>query len=401
MNAVARPDTLVSANDRTYARLQDNHPSMQKGEVATAEESLPSIRLQRVKAEDSKEGLHIPFLNVSVDMGQFLTQYNSLRTTCYVAQALFPIVTNYFQHRQDGNAGAMSLTDHRQAIVDQYNDTPVDVSNAVISNYLRAESTIFAGMAVSYGAMEVQKLMEDSKVALALEYDKPQDEVTLGDLMHSENPMVQSHFRLSCLKNAVRAVSGSGFAFNLEAGLVGIAVDIGLERTVFAAKTSYDKLKHVINHAQTNAHSGNAACEIMANDLQEVMQLMRENQGKVHVCQHDMLKLRDVTEMIADDVLKQVMSIEDMIAVMGGGIINPDDPNQSMENYQVFRSQKLQSPDVCHRILEQPSPPLPVAHAASPEIASPEVSQHRHEYRDKLMNDRANLNHFEPITYYR
>ncbi|TAF15436.1 MAG: hypothetical protein EAZ74_01860 [Alphaproteobacteria bacterium] len=267
--------------------------------------------------------------------------YAVMRTMHYLCEAVTPIGTSLigFLLNRPGNG---SCAESKAGAFKNFDA------------YLKIEAIGLSAIALSYLKDQYDHLKKDIAPALALEFGKPTEDIHFSDILSSKNPIVsiEAHrfmartaSRLAgCLPFAVGLPQGDGIdnRLRIAPGLFGVATNIWLERTAFYAKTPYDYLMDSISDVQSNMLHSEVTAEQTVAVFQRALQAMHQHRGREGLQIHEMQALHPLLLQAAHDVMDRKIGIDTMIAVIGGGIIIPDDIEQSVKNYEYIRTHGLE-----------------------------------------------------------
>lgn len=289
------------------------------GEAANNDQKLkfdPKIGYERKGKE--------PFLNkigFHVDTSALGTFYGLFRLTGYIAQGGY----NWSEKRL--GQGAIKA------------DWYTKLFNANSKKFLNTVETVgFTSLATTFAGIELKEEFKDCSLAVAAEKGKNPRAISFMDLRHSRNPIVQSEMDRYLWQNSMRIGAGVSFAHHLLTGIVANSLVTTFERTIFYRPIAYDILKKAINDVQFNELGDKAAKDGLVGDFIKVMQASRFDHRLPTIPRQQVDDMRPVLEKVADDVLSKRFGMKGAIYILGGGVIIPGNPAQSMANYEHVRA---------------------------------------------------------------
>lgn len=204
------------------------------------------------------------------------------------------------------------------------------------TRFNQVESVVFTGLAAMHSWEAGKQLKENFKLAVATEFGKDPKDVTFSDLRRSNNPLVVSAVDRFCWQTPTRLGAGLAFLGSLWGGIIANSIVISTERTIFYRPIAYDMLSKAVNDVQINNLGAEAKGEVVDN-LIRVLQAERFDHRQANIPREQVEGLRPVLELVADDVIAKRFGITGLMYIMGGGVLIPEDPQQSMRNYQHVR----------------------------------------------------------------
>lgn len=204
------------------------------------------------------------------------------------------------------------------------------------TRFNRVESVVFTGLAAMHSWEAGKQLKENFKLAVATEFGKDPKDVTFSDLRRSNNPLVVSAVDRFCWQTPTRLGAGLAFLGSLWGGIIANSIVISTECTIFYRPIAYDLLSKAVNDVQINNLGAEAKGEVVDN-LIRVLQAERFDHRQANIPREQVEGLRPVLELVADDVISKRFGITGLMYIMGGGVLIPEDPQQSMRNYQHVR----------------------------------------------------------------
>ncbi len=225
-----------------------------------------------------------------------------------------------------------------EAVNEEVKEVSADIKfeSGYKTRFNQFESVVFTSLAAKHSYDNYTQLLEGFKLAAGAELGKDPAKVTFGDLRRSNNPMIVSAVDRFMWQTPIRLIGGLAFAKSLWAGIVANSVVITAERTVFYRPIAYDILSKAVNDVQINSLGNEAKGEVVDN-LIRVMQAQRFDHRQTLIPREQVEALRPTLELIADDVINKRFGISGMMYIMGGGVLIPENPAQSMENYKHVR----------------------------------------------------------------
>ena len=216
-----------------------------------------------------------------------------------------------------------------------------NTSDPTIRKMLNIEMIAFTGLAGVYTWRDLKNLFENSKLALAAEHGKTEEEVKMADMFNTDNPIISTEANRILWKGALRGVSGLSYLHSLETGLLFAVVNISAERTIFYQKTAYDMAAEIVNDVQLNHLTGDVEKENIINGLQRIVQRTTVDHNRIPLDENELHHLRSIFTDMAQDIIDKQIGIASLIGYLGGGIIIPGDPEQSRTNYNYVRDHGL------------------------------------------------------------
>lgn len=120
----------------------------------------------------------------------------------------------------------------------------------VLNRFARWEAGVFASLTVGYAIRDGLDAMRNFRGALAAEQGKAPSMVGYGDMLRSQNPIIQKAVKRFGAMQAIRLAADAAFAKNLNWGLLAMAARITIERTVFNRKTAYERMELLFDNTQ-------------------------------------------------------------------------------------------------------------------------------------------------------
>ena len=279
--------------------------------------------------------------------------YSMMRASGYLASALYvPAIQGVNNVLRDASGGTIEKPKSSQKFLNKvFSQDPnqqstseknLDDSETIGERgFLVGESILFGGIAAYYTQKEFKSIFANSRLALAAELGKAEEDVTWKDMFNTDNPVVSTQINRLGWKAATRAVSAGGYLHSVYTGLVLNAINITAERTMFYKKTSYDMMVELVNDAQLNHFEGEVAKEKTVIGLQRILQRTMLDHNRHPIIETEMHDLKPILEDIAQDILDKKIGIESIIGYIGAGIIIPEDPIQSRVNIDYVRNHGL------------------------------------------------------------
>lgn len=355
--------------ERSQAMPEGQEVAAAGGAAANAPQFHP-ILLSRHAAKEGRDKILSRF-RVNFDLSSFLSFYPDLRLLGYIWEAGFSPLARTLENTHlktlqkagEGEAATsfslgekMSLAlfgkeSPKQITVNAEAATgeaawslfslentptpsPTDKVSHKYKNFInKVEAGMFTGLALLHSADGYKKLKESVKLALSAELGKDPEEIGFSDLLHSNNPLVVSAMDRLCWQTPLRVGAGLSFLPALWTGIFANSLVITAERTVFYRPLAYDVLAKAINDVQINGLGEENKAELMDN-LIRVLQAERFDHRQATISREQVEALRPVLEEIANDVINKKFGIAGMIYIMGGGVLIPEDPEQSLANYR-------------------------------------------------------------------
>lgn len=199
-----------------------------------------------------------------------------------------------------------------------------------------AESIAFTALALWHSKSSYDQMRDNCKLAVAAELGKDVKSIGLNDLRHSNNPLVVSAINRSFWQSLLRTGGGLSFIHSLWAGIMVNSAVITAERTVFYRPIAYDVLSKTVNDVQMNSLGMEAKSDVVDN-LIRVLQAERFDHRQQMIPREQVEAMRPTLDLIAEDVINKRFGITGMMYIMGGGVIIPEDPQQTQTNYMHVR----------------------------------------------------------------
>ncbi len=194
----------------------------------------------------------------------------------------------------------------------------------------RTEAAAFSGWSLFSFFKEKRQLKEQLRNTVAAEFGMNPGRVGLIDLRRSANPLVESTVDKFFSKNAIRFGTDIWFWVNLNFGILMKAIGITAERSVFVQKTAYEQLTGIVHDAWTlNAMSRS---ELSGNLIRVLQTSFRDH--KVRPLDKEMVdNNRELFDKMAQAILEHKMGLAEVVYVMGGIMLKPEDPQLSLQNF--------------------------------------------------------------------
>jgi hypothetical protein len=342
MIAVAHPDTLIEAGIHPQGRVDGTQPrSIEPNglmfDVPSFKENSFSARLiasYQPPANDTI-GFKPLLIDKSISNNSALKQaaglrfnisndeyYPALRGVGYALQALF--TTGTFRLSKFLLPGITHVTKQGEQA------------------FLLVEAGVFIGLAIGYMAKDSDRLLGDFRPALAAELGKPQDQIHSLDMGRSHNPMIVTEFSELLWKTAIRIGAGAGFARSLTTGLLGLSLNITTER-ILSRVNAFGQLKALVEETQHSHQEGEWAVDKVTNGFKTVLQEIQRDQNRAPVTEKQMDELHPILVQMARDTVDGKINLQDLVAIIGGGILVVGNPAQSAVNYAFIQEHGLQS----------------------------------------------------------
>jgi hypothetical protein len=216
-----------------------------------------------------------------------------------------------------------------------------DSGSPYVKKVMYLETAAFAGLALVYSYRDLRNLFENCKLALAAERGKEEQQVTMMDMFNTDNPIISTEANRVLWKGIIRVGSGAAYLHRLETGLLAAVLNISAERTIFYQKTSYDMASEIVNDVQLNHLTGDAVKEDIINGLQRIVQRTTVDHNRTPIGEAELRDLRPIFADMAEDIIEKRIGISSIIGYLGGGIIIPNNPNQSRVNYDYVKQHGL------------------------------------------------------------
>gem|GEM_PF-3485720 len=279
------------------------------------------------------------------NLGSFLTYYPMLRFAGYTAEVLYSqTLKGVKENKFDTLTGNKAFTEplpksFTGKIKYTYDNTKEWMHNKhhkekKLAGYLAfAEAAAFTSMAGIYWAKEHKHFLHETDLAVAAERGFDEKEINYGHLKASKNPLIQSAYDRQYLQHRMRVAAGATFAGGIPLGIVANGLLITAERTIFYRPLGFDILKKAVVDVQSN-NLGESSKDELIDNLIRVMQQTRRDHDRDTISREQIDGLRPVLDKVADDIIDGRFGFEGALYIMGGGVIIPENPEQSMKNFQ-------------------------------------------------------------------
>ena len=149
--------------------------------------------------------------------------------------------------------------------------------------------------------------------------------------------MIQSAMDRHKWQYRLRYATAPTFALGLQMGILANAFVITAERTAFYRPIALDVLKRALTEVQINNLDSGLTKEKLTDDLVKVLQQLRLDHRQPTIAHSQLHGIRPTLQLIAQDIIDKKIGFSGAIYVMGGGVIVPEDPQQTQRNYAHIR----------------------------------------------------------------
>jgi hypothetical protein len=282
--------------------------------------------------------------------------YGPHRFMGYVGSAMYPELVHMFEKRNgepskanvlsaipsfDGEKfGNSGYNEKKPAYYTNFNESLYDNKEKDLKPRtpakkmtLMVEAGVFTGLSICYAHTDMNKLINDNRAYLAVEFDKNPKNINALDVLRSKNNILNTQANKWLWRTASHTASGLAYLHNLTTALVASAANITLERFMISSESAYDMAEKLVNKVQVNHFSGEVTKENVVNGLQEIMQQMRIDHHFNLVRSDDFQAIQPVLGLMAEDIMNEKLSLAMVIECLGGGNIIPGNNEQSEKNY--------------------------------------------------------------------
>jgi hypothetical protein len=213
---------------------------------------------------------------------------------------------------------------------------PFDFSE--VRTYLNiGETAAFLALATRFYHKDKADLHTNLDLAVSAERGVVKEKLADNDLWKSQNPMVQSAMDRFKWQYRLRFASAPAFSIGLPWGILANAFVITAERTAFYRPIGFDLLKRAVTEVQINNLDSGLAKDKLTDDLVKVMQQTRMDHRQPTIPLNQLNGIRPTLEVIAQDIIDKRFGFAGALYIMGGGVIVPEDPQQTRINYEHVR----------------------------------------------------------------
>lgn len=259
------------------------------------------------------------------DLSSALSYYIPFRAFGYGWQAGYGFIKNKI----------FSITQSQYSLLRDFGEW---FSNSPEKKLKQAEAIMFTSLAGVYAVTSTKELLRDCGLALGAEFGKNPNATSLVDLRTSKNSIIQSAVDRHIWQHGARLAAGVGFLHHLMTGILSNILVISMERSIFFRPIAYNLLQVAVNNVQFNELGDRGAKENLVNDLVKVMQACRFDHRRSTIHRQQVDELRPVLEKVAEDILDKRFGFKGALYIMGGGLLIPGNPAQSMANYEHVRA---------------------------------------------------------------
>lgn len=200
------------------------------------------------------------------------------------------------------------------------------------------ETAAFFALARHYTKKDRKDLHTNLDLAVAAERGVVSDKLPDKELWDSKNPIVESAMDRHLWQTRMRHGAAPFFLAGLPWGILANAFVITAERTAFYRPIAYDVLKKAVTDVQVHNLDSGLVKEKLTDDLIKVLQQQRIDHRMSVIPHNQIHAIRPTLETIAQDVIDKKFGFAGMIYIMGGGVIVPEDPEQTRLNYEHVRT---------------------------------------------------------------
>lgn len=264
-------------------------------------------------------------------------------------------------------------------------------------SYLNAaETAAFFALARHYTKKDRKDLHTNLDLAVAAERGIVSDKLPDKELWDSKNPIVESAMDRHMWQTRMRHGAAPFFLAGLPYGILANAFVITAERTAFYRPIAYDVLKKAVTDVQVHNLDSGLVKEKLTDDLIKVLQQQRIDHRMSVIPHNQIHAIRPTLETIAQDVIDKKFGFAGMIYIMGGGVIVPEDPEQTRLNYEHVRQVGVSGIAREGKIIQEQLKVGPArtweAHIAAQRAGMEENDRHRGSAsRESLMRQRQEL----------
>ncbi len=214
--------------------------------------------------------------------------------------------------------------------------------------FLRATETLAYGL-VTYWAFrkENKQLVDDCALAISAENGTDEKDIHTGmmdllsgPLRQSKNPIIVSAVDRQIWQNALRIPATAAMFFSIDIGVALNSLITTFERTAFSRPIAIDTLRKTIIDVQLNG-LGEETKPTLVDNLIKILQQVRTDHKQEQIPKEQIDGLRPVLNLVADDVINKKFGFEGMLHIMGGGVLMPEHPDISLQNYEKMRNHDI------------------------------------------------------------
>jgi hypothetical protein len=207
----------------------------------------------------------------------------------------------------------------------------------IVQGLNAAETALFLGLATANYVKDKRDLHTNLDLAVAAERGLVSEEIEDWHLRASKNPIIQSVMDRHKWQYRLRFGSAPWFSIGLPFGILANAFVITAERTVFYRPLAYDLLKRAVTDVQINNMDSGLTQARLSDDLVKVLQQERMDHRQPTLTNEQIKGIRPTIDLIAKDIIDKRFGFAGAIYIMGGGVIVPEDPQQTRLNYEHVR----------------------------------------------------------------
>jgi hypothetical protein len=291
-------------------------------------------------------GIEYPKFDVESSLASF---YASFRLVGYICDPMYSVAKKRFQNfqedsekivnkifRQSSTVAANDLA--KASTVQKAHYYAYKLTKVQPTHFLNiVETAAFFALARHYTKKDRRDLHTNLDLAVAGERGIVSDVLPDKDLWESKNPIVESAMDRHKWQTRMRHGAAPFFLAGLPWGILANAFVITAERTAFYRPIAYDVLKKAVTDVQVHNLDSQLAKDRLTDDLIKVLQQQRMDHRQPVIPHKQIHAIRPVLETIAQDVIDKKFGFAGMIYIMGGGVIVPEDPEQTRINYEHVR----------------------------------------------------------------
>ncbi len=180
----------------------------------------------------------------------------------------------------------------------------------------KIEAIIFAITTALFAWRDWKDMKRCFGSALGAEQQKSPSQVRSSDLFNTENPIVQTALKRFFYVNAVRFTADAAFGLSLNIGILGQAVRVTAERSLFSQKTAYDRLEKLFEDTQLynfDVHSPGKIAKEFGNIVQQVQKDHDRQAWRSEV----IISFNPLFEAMAQATADKKIGINDAVFLLG------------------------------------------------------------------------------------
>ena len=270
-------------------------------------------------------GIEYPNFEIESALASF---YASFRLVGYICDPMYGVFRRgliKLQQKARENVGKLGVN---------YTDWPkvFEKDPSYILNGV--EAAAFLSLAHHYTKKDRKDLHVNLDLAVAAERGLVSDKVDIKELWQSKNPIIESAMDRHMWQYRLRYGAAPFFLASLPIGILANAFVITAERTAFYRPIAYDVLKKAVTDVQIHNLDSDLVKSKLTDDLIKVLQQQRMDHRLASIPHEQIHAIRPVLSTIAQDIIDKKFGFAGMIYIMGGGVIVPEDPEQTRLNYE-------------------------------------------------------------------